>query len=270
MSPRKQRRGLIAWLILLAMSCPLALAQTSDSGSGVIKFGAARLDYDPSKWTVENEKAGKWNLDHKNGDAYAVFIAERIPASESAIADFVLQEARKGFSQAKLLSQENRTIAGEPVRVIRFSGEYRGSSMTGQGCFYGGKLGAVQVIAWTGTQLFDEYQSDFDQLCEGLVMGQNQSAGAIRSVGPENKSATAKDQAPAAPPPPAVFILKNGERIESSRYTLTADSVRVQQGDKERTIPVSALNLEATNAANHARGLDVKVPTSNNQMILSF
>ena len=89
-----------------------------------------------------------------------------------------------------------------------------------------------------------------------------------KSVGPEAHSAAS--QAPAAPTPPAIFILTSGERIESSQYTLTAKSLTVEQGDKPRTIPISALNLDATVAANRARGVDIKIPTNKNQIMLGF
>jgi hypothetical protein len=256
-------------VLLLAASSARLSAQAADANSGVLSFGAARLNYDPAKWTAEPDgEAGKWKLRHTKGDAYGHFIAERLQVPEDAVVNFFIKEIRANLTGVKVLSQETRTIGGAPVTVIRYSGAYQGLAMTGEGCYYGGKLGAVQVFAWTGTSLFDEYESDFDELCDGLEMGQKQSPGTVQSVGSDDK--TAPSNQPAAPPPPAIFILKNGERLESSRYTMTADSVRVQQGDSERTIPISGLNLDATNAANHARGLNLQIPTSKNQMILSF
>jgi len=81
---------------------------------------------------------------------------------------------------------------------------------------------------------------------------------------------TAADQKPAKPTPPAVFILANGERFESSSYVLTADSLNVQQGTTQRSIPVAQLNLPATVAANHERGINLQVPKNSTQIMLSF
>lgn len=86
----------------------------------------------------------------------------------------------------------------------------------------------------------------------------------------EKKAPGKAKAAPAAPTPPAVFILSSGERLESSNYVLTVDSLRVQQGDKQRTIPISSLNTDATIAANRQRGIDVKIPTSKSQIMLGF
>jgi hypothetical protein len=74
---------------------------------------------------------------------------------------------------------------------------------------------------------------------------------------------------PASPSQPAVFILSSGERLESSHYLVSSDSVQVEQGEKQRTIPLSALNVDATLAANRARGIDLKIP-SKGQIMLGF
>ena len=73
----------------------------------------------------------------------------------------------------------------------------------------------------------------------------------------------------ATPAPPVVFILSSGERLESSHYLLSTDSLQVQQGETQRTIPLSDLNVDATIAANRARGVDLKIP-SKNQVMLGF
>jgi len=85
-----------------------------------------------------------------------------------------------------------------------------------------------------------------------------------------DKSVPPKNAPPAKPNPPAVFVLANGERIESSNYFLTVDSVRVEQNGSPRTIPMSNVNMNATMAANHQRGLNLKVPTDNKQIMVSF
>jgi hypothetical protein len=71
-------------------------------------------------------------------------------------------------------------------------------------------------------------------------------------------------------PASAVFILANGDRLESLRYFLTVNSLRVQQGQTERTIPLSAVNLNATIAANRERGIDLNIPKDRTQITLGF
>lgn len=77
-------------------------------------------------------------------------------------------------------------------------------------------------------------------------------------------------QTPAVPTPAAIFILSNGDHLESSDYTLTSESVQVVQNGVRRTIPMSAVNVQATLAANKQRGIDLKIPANKSQMVLAF
>jgi len=86
----------------------------------------------------------------------------------------------------------------------------------------------------------------------------------------EAKPTRGKEQPPAKPAPPAVFILANGERLESSNYFLTSDSLQVEQGETQRTIPMAKVNVNATLAANHQRGINLKIPANTHQITLGF
>jgi peroxiredoxin len=75
---------------------------------------------------------------------------------------------------------------------------------------------------------------------------------------------------PAKPLPKTVFVLTSGERFESDQYTLDAHSLRVAVDGRERTIPTSALDVNATESANRARGVELKFPTHKNEVFVSF
>jgi hypothetical protein len=74
----------------------------------------------------------------------------------------------------------------------------------------------------------------------------------------------------AKPQPPTLFVLKDGERLESRYYLLTVQSLQIEVGRQKRTIPVSTLDLDATIAANHERGIEVTIPRDRNTVFLSF
>jgi hypothetical protein len=81
----------------------------------------------------------------------------------------------------------------------------------------------------------------------------------------------AGDKAAASKPlPPAVFILAGGEKIESRHYLLTADRVQLTVARKRRSIPLEALDLDATLAANQRRGLELHIPASGSEISLGF
>jgi hypothetical protein len=70
--------------------------------------------------------------------------------------------------------------------------------------------------------------------------------------------------------PPTVFILKSGERIESRNYTIRDGSVRITMQGDQRTVPIAELDIKATMALNHARGIELKVPTNPNEIFLGI
>ena len=73
-----------------------------------------------------------------------------------------------------------------------------------------------------------------------------------------------------APPPPALFILTNGERIETGRYLVTYDQVQLTVDRQPRIIPLSALDMKATLAADRQRGIDLRIPAGRNEVSLGF
>ena len=83
-------------------------------------------------------------------------------------------------------------------------------------------------------------------------------------------AASAEQHTLAKPTPAAIFILSSGERLESNDYTLTHESVRLTLNGVQRTVPMSAVNVQATLAANKERGIDLKIPANKSQMVLAF
>lgn len=75
---------------------------------------------------------------------------------------------------------------------------------------------------------------------------------------------------PAKPLPPTVFILTSGERLETRRYLLRASDLSVTVNRRQRTIPLDLLDLDATLAANHSRGIDLEIPADPNEISLRF
>jgi hypothetical protein len=74
-----------------------------------------------------------------------------------------------------------------------------------------------------------------------------------------------------AAPVTAIFILSDGRKIEAQNYTVTDKFLTVKESHRPAVqIPVDQLNVDATLAANHARGLDLQLPESKSEILLSF
>ena len=74
-----------------------------------------------------------------------------------------------------------------------------------------------------------------------------------------------------AAPTTAIFILSDGRKIEAQNYTVTDTFLTVKESHRPTLqIPLDQLNVEATLAANHARGLDLQLPESRSEILINF
>jgi hypothetical protein len=67
-----------------------------------------------------------------------------------------------------------------------------------------------------------------------------------------------------------VFVLANGERLESDRYTMETGYLHVVLPGGQRTIALAALDMQKTAAANHERGIELKIPTNGSVVCVAF
>jgi len=81
---------------------------------------------------------------------------------------------------------------------------------------------------------------------------------------------SAANQKQGQPPEPAIFVLINGERVETQRFVLTVNNLSVNIDRRERVIPLEAVDLDATTAANRERGINLRIPADRNEVSLSF
>jgi hypothetical protein len=79
-----------------------------------------------------------------------------------------------------------------------------------------------------------------------------------------------KDGAPAKPQPPTVFVLANGEKLESHDYLLTASSLRIEVGRQRRIIPRSTSSTSKPRSSPTMRGIELMFPRNSGTVLLGF
>ena len=125
---------------------------------------------------------------------------------------------------------------------------------------------------WYGEPPEDE--SDALPAPQGRLM----RPGRLRVAAPEPPAANPKvielpateNSAASKPLPPAMFILTSGERLEVRRYLLTHDALYLTVDHQQRTIPIAMLDINATEAANRERGIEMRIPADHSEVSLSF
>ncbi len=74
----------------------------------------------------------------------------------------------------------------------------------------------------------------------------------------------------AKPIPKTVFVFADGDKMEADRYELHANFLHVSAEGQDRSIPLSALDIKKTIAINRERGINIKIPTTANEVFLAF
>ena len=75
---------------------------------------------------------------------------------------------------------------------------------------------------------------------------------------------------PSKPLPKTVFFFLNGEQLETDSYLLRPGVLELTVDGQLRQVPLTTVDLKKTVSVNHQRGIDLKIPTAQNQLFLAF
>ena len=103
----------------------------------------------------------------------------------------------------------------------------------------------------------------------GATQSQASSAGSSGAKVIE-LSRAASPVATSKPGVKTIFVLTNGERLETDQYTVVAGLLHLVMGGQQRTIALNALDMKATTTENHARGVELKIPQNRSEVLLAF
>ena len=131
--------------------------------------GAFELAYDPAKWKPQTAaEAGVVSLAHTSGDAFLRVVTQRVEVEPAHLTDVALRSAKRSSPDVRISSESWRTVNGLRTLLLRLDGVAGGSRYTYYNQLYSDAAGTVQIVAWTGANLFDEYRRDFLELFAGF------------------------------------------------------------------------------------------------------
>jgi len=127
--------------------------------------------YDASIWKkVGPEQPTRQTYQHKDGDGYAVVIAERMQAPLETLKNLALTNAKNVAPDARFAFEETRTVNGLKVLVLQIKGTMQGMPITYFGYYYTGTEGCIQILTYTTDNLFDEFKNDFQAFLNGFTI----------------------------------------------------------------------------------------------------
>lgn len=126
-----------------------------------------------SKWRMQKKKNNAdamFEFQHINGDAYVMVIAERISMPLDVLKKVAINNVKSVGRNVRVVSEEKRIVNGNEVLMLKIQAVIQSIPFVYYNYYYAGKAGSIQGITYTGTNLFDEYKNDFDDLLNGLVI----------------------------------------------------------------------------------------------------
>ena len=128
--------------------------------------------YDKKIWkSAENNATPfvEFQLDLSKGDAYAIFISEKIEIDLPTLKKAVIKNAKSEDPDIVVEKDELRLVNGHKVRFLQMSGMGHGVKFVYQGYYASNDSGTVQFVCVTARNLLKDYEPYFQNLLNGLV-----------------------------------------------------------------------------------------------------
>jgi len=198
------------------------------------------------------------------------------PAASSAGSRAASSPASPGSNSSRSFSSTRSGAFGRSGAASRFGSR-------GRRYYYGGLYGGLPYDNfWEG----EPYDTVLPPAEEAGGVASGPSGPATTPVREAPNSIASPRRSPAQPKvidvpgaeepsaqelPPTVFIFANGNQMEARRFTLTSNGLTIDVDSHEtRHFPLTALNLQATLAANTERGISLKIPEDRNHIAIGF
>lgn len=144
-------------------------------------FGDFALWIDPARWSEVKREPSRITFQHKNGQTYAMFIAEGLSVSTPMMKNIVLVNARNADPNVRIAFEEMRNVNGRDVLCLQLQGKVQGLPFQYYGYYYGGSSGNVQVVTYTLQTAFAANERDFTDLLNGLTISDKPVEGAAET-----------------------------------------------------------------------------------------
>jgi len=131
--------------------------------------GKATMRYDPSQWKPQSiNAAGVSQLSYLPGDLWVKVITERIEVPVDSLPDIVLSNAKDEDPNAKIVKRGWRMVNGTRLTFLEYELSIKGIQVTFYNHMCSGPFGTIQIAAWTGRSLIDEFRPVIERLVSGF------------------------------------------------------------------------------------------------------
>jgi hypothetical protein len=126
----------------------------------------------PKSWSftkgTEND-AFEFQFQKKGDDLYAMLISEKMQIPIETLKGIAIKNAREAAPDIKVIREEYRNVNGIQVLMMQMSGTIQGMRFTYYGYYYSNSNGTIQLLTYTGENLFNDYIADVEEFLNGFV-----------------------------------------------------------------------------------------------------
>jgi hypothetical protein len=159
------------------------------------EIGAFGVWYDQTKWKQSQapDAKGKVVFQLIGEAANAVVYGEGTEVPISFVKEIVLNNFQKLNEDVKVILEEKRVVNGREILCLKVEGKSKQIPIPiiSYGYYYGGKEGTIQVITFTGKNLFGKYEGELTNFLNGLVI---QPSSSVSSISIGEKKPIVEDQ----------------------------------------------------------------------------
>jgi hypothetical protein len=148
-----------------------AYTRTTSATEGIdLLRGGMTLFVDPGKWKrTPSEDPTRISFRHSTGEAYGMVVAERLAIPLPRLKEIAVSNAREAAPDVRVTFEEPRRVNQMDVLAMQMEGTIQGVPFTYYGYYFSGPQGSVQLLTYTGSNLFAEYKPEFEDFLNGLT-----------------------------------------------------------------------------------------------------
>lgn len=137
-----------------------------ESKNGFVKFNLA------NNWRISpnNNPAAEFQLTFHKGDLYATIITERIEIPIKSLTEFAIQNLSNITDDYEVLNVEVRNVNGKSFVMMDIECTLNEIKFRYRNFYWSGKPGSLQILTYTGINLFEEFKNDIDYLLNGVLV----------------------------------------------------------------------------------------------------
>ncbi|WP_421919615.1 hypothetical protein [Marinifilum sp.] len=126
----------------------------------------------PKSWNftkgTEND-AFEFQFQKKGDDLYAMLISEKMQIPIETLKGIAIENAKSAAPDINVIKEEYRNVNGIQVLMMQMAGTIQGMRFTYYGYYYSNSNGTIQLLTYTGENLFNNYLDDIEEFLNGLV-----------------------------------------------------------------------------------------------------